>query len=60
MKGVAGFEAVADSMVCIDYKKKKKQAEGEKWGILLLNKAYPRNSGGILQLNISLNLYSIC
>lgn len=58
MKGVAVFEAVAGSMVCIDLKKK--QAEGEKWGILLLNKAYPRNSGGILQLNISLNLYSIC
>ena len=56
---MAGFEAVADSMVCID-SKKKKQAEGKKWEILLLNKAYPRNSGGILQLNISLNLYSIC
>lgn len=32
VKGVAGFEAVADSMVCIDYKKKKnkqKEKSGE-------------------------------
>lgn len=56
MKGVVGFEALTDSMVFID----KKGEGGEKWEILLLKKAYPRNSGGTLQLHISLNLYSIC
>lgn len=56
VKGVVGFEALTDSMVFID----KKGEGGEKWEILLLKKAYPRNSGGTLQLHISLNLYSIC